>query len=131
MRISIERRRRAAPQTELLEVVTPRTNAATITPAENLLAAITSPEPLSIEIAATRHTRWFLARAASAAMRSHVEEQVGAAYPQAALRPIDIGRYPHRDPARPGPHEQVAACALLLRGPRYLPIRTFGDLEVD
>src|SRR6185295_11050444 len=49
---------------ELVEIVTPRTNAAAILPAENLLAAISLHESFSLEIAGTRQLRWFLARAA-------------------------------------------------------------------
>jgi len=125
-------RRRAPPcRTELVEIVTPRTNAAIITPAENFLAAISLPESFSLEIAATHSARWFLARAGSPAMRLHLEAQLAVAYPQAELRRLDIERYPGLDPARRGPDEQVAACSLVLRGPQYLPIRTFRDMEVD
>src|SRR5688572_16894302 len=67
---------------ELVEIVTPRTNAAAFTPAENLFAAVSLPEPFSLEIAATRDARWFLVRTATAAMRAHLEEQLGVAYPQ-------------------------------------------------
>src|SRR5690606_20463929 len=38
---------------------------------------------------------------------------------------------PDLDPARLGPDEQVAACALVLRAPAYLPLRTFHDAELD
>src|SRR5437763_14782691 len=110
-------KRREAPPgpPELVEIVTPRTNTACITPAENLFAAISLAEPFSLEIAATRDTRWFLARAGSAAMRRHLEDQLGAAYPQAALRRLDVPRYPGLDPAWRRPAEQVAACARVLR----------------
>lgn len=131
MRIAVERRRRPLPRPELVEVVSPRTNAATMTPAENLFAAISLAEPFGLEIAATSGARWFLARAGSPAMRQHLENQLGAAYPQAELRRLDLDRYPGLDPARLGPGEQVAACALALRGPQYLPLRTFRDAEVE
>jgi len=131
MRIAVERRRRPLPRPELVEVVTPRTNAATMTPAENLFAAIPLAEPFGLEIAATSGARWFLARAGSPAMRQHLEDQLGAAYPQAELRRLDLDRYPGLDPARLGPGEQVIACALALRGPQYLPLRTFRDAEVE
>ncbi len=52
MGVVIERRR-TPPAVDVVEVVTPRTNAATITPTENLLAAISLNEPFSLEIAAT------------------------------------------------------------------------------
>jgi len=124
-------RRPSANPMELMEIVTPRTNSAVITPAENLFAAISLPEPFGLEIAATHTARWFLARAAGTAMRQHLEAQLAVAYPQAHLRRLDIERYPGLEPARAGPGEQIAACTLVLRGPRYLPIRTFRDPEVD
>ena len=46
-----------ARQLQLLEVVTPRTNTATLTATENFLAAISLPEPFSLEIAATSRSR--------------------------------------------------------------------------
>jgi hypothetical protein len=114
----------------LVGIVTPRTNAAMITPAENLLAAISFDEPFSLEIAALPEARWFLARAGSAAMLRHLADQLGVAYPQAELRPLDVTRYPGLDPARRRRSEQVAACTLGLRAPAYLPLRTFRDPEL-
>ncbi len=131
MRIVVERRRAPAGRTELVEVVTPRTNAATITPAENLLAAISLAEPFGLEIAATGTARWFLARAGSGAMRCHLESQLAVAYPQAEIRRLDLEQYPGLDPAGLGPDEQAAACALTLRAPQYLPLRTFRDAEIE
>lgn len=116
--------------TRLIEIVTPRTNAATITPAENLLAAISLPEPFCLEIAATHDARWFLARAGTPAMRAHLAELLGVAYPQAEFRSLDPAQDPTVDPTFTRPGEQVRACALVLRGPAYLPIRTFRDQEV-
>lgn len=112
-------------------MVTPRTNAAIVTPAENLLAAISLREPFALEIAATDSARWFLARAESPAMRRHLEDQLAVAYPQAELRPLDAERFPGLDPARLRPDEQVAAVTLVLRRPPYLPLRTFRDADVD
>ncbi|HEX2036975.1 MAG TPA: TraM recognition domain-containing protein [Chloroflexota bacterium] len=114
----------------LVEIVTPRTNAAAISPAENFFAAISLSQPFALEIAATRHARWFLARAAGEAMRAHLEDQLGVAYPQAELRRLDTARLPQLDPARAGPDEQVRACVLRLRHPEYLPLRTFSDREM-
>ena len=116
--------------TQLVEIVTPRTNAAAVSPAENLFAAISLPEPFSLEIAATHDARWFLARAGTPAMRSHLEDQLGAAYPQAELRRLDHATIPGLDPARRAPDEQVAACAFGLRRPEYLPLRMFTDVEL-
>ena len=62
------RRTNLAPRRELVEIVTPRTNAAVITPAANLLAAISLAEPFSLEIAATSEARRFVARAGTVSM---------------------------------------------------------------
>lgn len=126
MGIVIERRR-TPPATELTEIVTPRTNTAAITPVENMLAAISMCEPFSLEIAATHTGRRFLLRAASPEMSQRLAHQLGAAYPQAGLRPVDSAA----DPALPDFGERVAACAMTLREPEYLPIRTFRDDDVD
>src|SRR6476659_4720332 len=109
MRIAIERRRAPLDQPELLEIVTPRTNAATITPAENLFAALALCDPCGFEIVATHAARWFLVRAGDAARRAHLERQLAVAYPQAELRRLDLARYPSLDPARQADGEQVAA----------------------
>src|SRR4051794_32269963 len=103
MRIAIERRV-MPPAAHLIEVVTPRTNGATLGAAENLLAAISLAEPFTLEIAATGAARRFLARAGSAAMAGHLADQLGVAYPQATLRGLDAGT---DDPARRAPGEVV------------------------
>lgn len=124
-------RERWQPTSGLVEIVTPRTNTTTITPAENLFAAISLAEPFSLEIAATGATRRFLARAGSVDMRRHLENQLAVVYPQAEFRRLDVEHEPSHDPAQQGSEEQIAACALILRGPAYLPLRTFRDAEVD
>ena len=131
MRPSQTRRDRQLLGGELVEVVSPRTNTAAVTPAENLLAAISLAEPFSLEIAATSRARWFIVRTATPAMRRHLSEQLAVAYPQADVRPLDLQRHPGLDPAVPGPNEQLAACGLALRAPGYLPLRTFTDLELS
>ena len=131
MRLATRRRKAPAGNIQLVEIVTPRTNAATITPAENLLAAISLAEPFGLEIAATGTARWFLARAGSRAMRCHLESQLAVAYPQAEIRRLDLERYPGLDPAVLGPDEQAVVCALSLRCPQYLPLRTFRDGEIE
>jgi hypothetical protein len=130
MKLIVRCRRPVAALPELAEIVTPRTNGASITAAENLFASVSRAEPFALEIAATRDVRWFLMRAESPRMRLHLEHQLAAVYPQAELRRLDLGRYPHLDPARAHPGEQMAACALVLRAPQYLPIRIFHDVEV-
>ena len=115
---------------ELTEVVAPRTNTAAITAAENLLAGASLPEPFSLEVAATCETRWFLIRTGSPTLRLHLERRLGAAYPQAEIRALDVARHPSLDPAGLAPDEQVAAATLVLRASPCLPLRTFGDKEV-
>jgi hypothetical protein len=131
MRLAVSRRAAPAGETRLLEIVTPRTNTAGIMAAENLFAAISLLESFALEIAATPQARWFLARAGSESMQRHLADQLGAAYPQATLRRLDLTRYPGLDPAYRRPDEQAAACALVLREPPYLPLRTFRDSEVS
>ncbi|HVA86417.1 MAG TPA: DUF87 domain-containing protein, partial [Candidatus Saccharimonadales bacterium] len=130
MWLTIRRRRPTAPRVELFEIVTPRTNVASVTAAENLLAAIAVDLPFSLEIAVTRQQRWFLARADSPTMRAQLETQVAVAYPQARLRPLDLERYPGLDPARRQTDEQAAVATLVLRAPSYLPLRTFRDPDI-
>src|SRR6266571_1657029 len=128
MRVALEFKRSAPPtEVDVVEVVTPRTNLATLTSAENLFAAIALAEPFSLEIAADGTCRQFLIRAAGPGMRQQLESQLGAAYPQAELRPLN----PDTDPARQKAGEQLSACILELRAAEYLPIRTFSDLDVD
>lgn len=151
MRIAIARRDRArhrAPATRLFEIVTPRTNDATITPMENLLASLSLPGRFALEIAATDERRRFLVRAGSDAMAAHLEDQFGAAYPQAVLRPLSgpaddreagLCEAPSAqdhtgglgDPARCASRERVTACTLVLHDPPYLPLRPFRDADVD
>src|SRR5262245_13626658 len=126
--IRFERRtNRMLSEPELVEIVTPRTNEACLTSAENLLASIALAEPFALEIAADHAARRFLVRAESHTMRQHLEGQIGATYPQAGLRPIESAL----DPALLGDAEQVQRCSLELRAAPYLPIRTFTDLEID
>src|SRR5438552_10321362 len=107
MRLAVRWRTPAHVQeTHVLEVVTPRTNLAALTSAENLLAAIALPEPFALEIAADSSRRQFLVRAGSTRMRQQLHSQLGAAYPQADLRPLAQ----ESDPALCRPGEQVAAC---------------------
>jgi hypothetical protein len=99
----------AAPSEHVLEVVTPRTNAARLSPAEHFFAALalqvgtSGHNPVSVEISADADCRRFLARTATASEQRHVAGQLGAAYPQAVLRPFDRATFPAGDPAQHGP----------------------------
>jgi hypothetical protein len=111
----------------VVEVVTPRTNAATLTAAENLFASLAQSEPIAVEMAADSEGRRFLVRASSDRMRQQLLSQLSAVYPQADLQQLQ----PDEDPACARAGEQTAACTLVLRAPSYLPLRTFTDLDVD
>src|ERR1041385_1122234 len=96
VRLSVSRRRREPPgEPRVVEVVTPRTNAAALTSAENFFAAISLAEPFSVEVAADASRRQFLLRGGSARMEQQLLSQVGATYPQAELRALP----PAADPA--------------------------------
>jgi hypothetical protein len=129
VRLALERRQppAAAAEAHLLEVITPRTNAATLTSSENFFASIASSEPFSVELAADSSCRRFLVRAQSQQMHDQLVSQLSAAYPQAEFRAVSADD----DPARHRPSEQFAACTLELRAPAYLPLRTFTDLDLD
>ncbi|MFN8475026.1 MAG: DUF87 domain-containing protein [Anaerolineae bacterium] len=114
-------------ETNVFEIVTPRTNAATLTAAENLLAALASRQSLSLEIWATSLSRHFLIRAPGNVTAQDLHTRLGAAYPQADLRPIGVSHPLGDNPLHVKPNEQVAACSLVLQEPPYLPLRTFHD----
>jgi hypothetical protein len=88
-----------------------------------------------IEVAATATARRFLVRAGGADLARAALAQLHMAYPQADLRIVELKEEPGEgrgdDPARPGPGEVVAACALAFRAPEYLPLRTWTDAEID
>ena len=130
-RIEMER-----PAEHVLEVVTPRTNTARLSSAEHLFGTLVSrgqrvPESVSLEIVGDAEQRRFLVRTAGAQESRRVAGQLGAAYPQAFLRPFHSASFPTGDPVQVGPDEQVAAATLRLRGGHHLPLRTFDDRELD
>src|SRR5262249_18835171 len=131
------RRRWSAPAEQLLEVITPRTNAALITPAENLVGSLslhtTSPDggPVALEIVADGERSRFFVRSEKRAQQRQLQAQIGAAYPQATLRSLDPSSMLSGDPLRVGCDERMACCTLALRDGDHLPIRTFNDRELD
>ncbi|HEX5506179.1 MAG TPA: hypothetical protein VFW96_26410 [Thermomicrobiales bacterium] len=125
------RHRGPARTTHLIEIVTPRTNAALITLAEHLFANVAIGEPFGVEIAATATTRRFLLRVGSAAMAQCATARLRVAYPQAELRVLDVAAGEGADPATRAADENLAASTLAFRRPAYLPIRTWPDVEVD
>jgi Type IV secretory system Conjugative DNA transfer len=126
----------ADPAEQVLEVVTPRTNTARLSSAEHLfgtlvLGGTSAPEPVSLEIVGDAEQPRFLVRTASASGLRRVAGQLGAAYPQAVLRPFHSATFPTGDPVQVGPDEQIAAATLRLRSGQHLPLRTFDDRELD
>jgi DNA helicase HerA-like ATPase len=121
----------------MLEVVTPRTNAARLSPAEHLFAALVlrsggaAGDPVALEIAADSERRRFFIRTGSAVEQRRVAAILGVAYPQAGLRPSDAASSFSGDPGRPGPDEQVAVAVLRLRAGEHLPLRTLVDRDLD
>lgn len=121
------------PEAHLFEIITPRTNTTTLTAAENLLATLIPCQPLSLEIWATPLSRHFLVRVPTEMTVHDLHARLGAAYPQAELRPVGAAHPLGDDPLRIRPGESVAAYALVLQEPPYLPLRTFrdDDLRLD
>src|SRR5260370_986458 len=98
-----------SPRAQLVELVSPRTNAANYTPTEHLFAALAREGAVSLEIGGDATARRFYARFAHDSTRGLLDAQLGAAYPQARVRQAAA------DPARLVTGEQVALCALALR----------------
>src|SRR5919206_2270627 len=111
---------------ELVEIVTPRTNAAALGAAEHLCAALVGSRGLALELAGDAAGRRLYARAADTSTRARLTAQLGAAYPQAHARPASSAD----DPACRQPGEQLAACTLGLAAPEYLPLRVPRDVEL-
>src|SRR5712691_12541603 len=83
-----------APQAQLVELVSPRTNGATYTPIEHLFAALAREGAVSLEIGGDVTARRFYARVAGEPARGLLDAQLGGAYPQTRARPASV------DPAR-------------------------------
>src|SRR5918912_3866730 len=130
------KRRAPAPAEHVLEVVTPRTNAARLSAAEHLFGTLVpgrgrTSEPVSLEIVGDAEQRRFLVRTTSADALWRVAGQLGAAYPQAVLRPFEAATFPLGDPLQVCPDEQLAAATLRPRSGEHLPLRTSDDRELD
>ena len=109
---------------DLVELISPRTNAASYTPTEHLFAALSREGGVSLEIGGDATARRFYARVAGPRARGLLNAQLSAAYPQTQARPAQV------DPARRQPGEQVAVVSLQLREPEYLPLRVLRDSEL-
>jgi hypothetical protein len=124
-----------SPAEHVLEVVTPRTNAARLSSAEHLFGTLIpgghQPEPVSLEIVGDANQRTFLVRTPNARDLLRISGQLGAAFPQAVLRPFTAATFRTGDPVRVGPDEQLAAATLRLRAGEHLPLRTFDDRDLE
>ena len=111
---------RREPATKLMAVTPPRTGERTMLGVENLLGSIAVPEPFSLEIAGDSGGVTLLARCREG---SFVRQQLGVHYPQARVNDVSL----EEDPLRLREGEQAWSMDLRLRGPEYLPLRTFRD----
>ena len=108
------------PATRLMAVTPPRTGERTLLGVENLLGSIAVPEPFSLEIAGDSGGVTLLSRCREG---SFVRQQLGVHYPQARVNEVPA----EDDPLRLRDGEQAWSMDLRLRGPEYLPLRTFRD----
>ena len=113
-------RGRARPETKLLDITPQRTGERNLLSAENMLGTIAVPEPFCLEIVGDAAGVTLLARCHDG---SFVKQQVGVNYPQARVNEVP----PEDDPLRLGEGEQAWSMDLRLRGPEYLPLRSFRD----
>ena len=111
---------RKEPATRLMAITPPRTGERTMLGVENLLSSIAVPEPFSLEIAGDSGGVTLLVRCREG---SFVRQQLGVHYPQARVNDVSL----EEDPLRLRGGEQAWSMDLLLRGPEYLPMRTFRD----
>ena len=113
-------------------MVTPRTNAAVLTPARTCSPPVAPEGGSRSEVAATARQRWFLARAGDAGHGRAPARAARRGLPPGGAAPAGHAAAP-RAATRPAraPGERVAACALVLRGPAYLPLRTFATPRCD
>src|SRR5579864_559236 len=118
-------RQSAAPAAvEILELVSPRTNAAGYTSVEHVFAALSRDGGNAMEIGGDSTARRFYVRVGGAYTRRLVQAQISAAYPQTQARIASV------DPALRGPEEQVMVSRLELREPEYLPLRIPRDADI-
>lgn len=120
---------RKTTQPELAEVIPPRAGSGVLAGIETFLSALGGRYACSLEIAGDASSLRFLLRAETQAQRQHLWNHLGAALPQAELRLLDTLQRPFLDPTRVGVDEQLATCQFTLRGPVYLPLRSFPEGE--
>ena len=126
MRFVFFRTSRRVPETDplsLLTVTPPRSGERTLVGVENMLQAIASPEPFSLEVAADADGAALMVRCPAAEI---VRGQLSAHYPQAIVE--EIG--PEGDPLRSRAGETVRSVSLRSSGPEHAPVRTFRDRDL-
>ena len=126
MRFSFFRTSRQVPETDplsLLTVTPPRSGERTLVGVENMLQAIASPEPFSLEVAADADGAALMVRCPAEEI---VRGQLSAHYPQAIVK--EIG--PEDDPLRARADETVSGVSLRSAGPEHAPLRTFRDRDL-
>ena len=111
---------RPRPEKRLIAVTSERTGDHSLSGVESFLNTIGVPEPFSLELAGDSAGVALLARCREG---SFVKQQVGAFYPQARVSEVS----PEDDPLRLAEGERAWSTTLRLRGPEYLPLRTFRD----
>ena len=111
------------PGKRLIAVTSERTGDHSLSGVESFLSTIGVPEPFSLEMAGDSAGVTLLARCQEG---SFVKQQVGAFYPQARVSEVS----PEEDPLRLAEGEQAWSTTLRLRGPEYLPLRTFRDEDL-
>ncbi len=117
----------ASPQqsTELIEVIPPRDNTVDVLAVREMLNALWTGSPFSLEIAGDDTSRCLLVRGAPDGI-AHIRRQLQATYDQVSFRTLSTEEDPGRQSNLP------TACAkLTLARPAYLPVRTYenGDFQ--
>ena len=108
------------PESRLVGITSERTGERTLLGVESLLSSIAVPEPFSLEIAGDAAGVTLLVRCREG---SFVKQQLGVHYLQARVGEVS----PEDDPLRLAEGEQARSMNLRLKGPEYLPLRTFKD----
>ncbi len=108
------------PEVKVISITAPRTEERTLSGVENFLRSIGIPEPFSLEIVGDAAGVSLLARCREG---SFVRQQLGAHHRHAQVSEVS----PQEDPLRLEEGERAWSTVLRLRGPEYLPLRTFDD----
>ncbi|MDE2883692.1 MAG: type IV secretion system DNA-binding domain-containing protein [Chloroflexota bacterium] len=107
----------------LLEITPPQSGERNLLAVENLLGAITDPDPFSLELVGD-------ADGVAVQVRCNDEDavrgQIASHYPQARIRQVKPGD----DPLRIDEGERAHAATLRSSGPEYVPLRTFNDRDL-